>query len=306
MTPEEGLSLGTYLRQEREKKNTSLESVAKITRIPLRNLEAMERDEFHLLPAPVFVRGFLRMYATQVGIDTEAVLALYEAQTDFSRVSPPKKIDLSPQKIRPLVKITLFALVFGILFYFIYERTPAPPLPPAPPPSPASPPSPAPPPSPASPPSPAPPLPPAPSVLEASRLPIPQGKTLFAEESPSPKKDPLETPSASLPPPPPSPDLGEEPKEEERRHVLKFTAKELTWLRIQPDDQKRVDVLLQPNETSTWTALRQFKITVGNAGGVEIFLDGVPQGHLGDSGQVVHLLLPKEAKKVTVEEGKEP
>ncbi len=122
MNQEPKSSLGSYLRQERERRNTSLESVAKATRITLKNLEALERDEFHLLPATVFVRGFLRTYATHLGIDPKEVLTLYEAQADFSRASPPKKIDLSPRKIRPLAKIGLGVLALGILFYIFCQN----------------------------------------------------------------------------------------------------------------------------------------------------------------------------------------
>ncbi len=69
MNEEQVLSVGSYLRQERERRNISLESVAKVTRITLQNLEALERDDFRLLPAPVFTRGFLRTYAAYLGID---------------------------------------------------------------------------------------------------------------------------------------------------------------------------------------------------------------------------------------------
>ena len=277
MNQEQSSSLGSHLRQERERRKISLESVAQTTRISLKNLEALERDESHLLPAPVFVRGFLRAYAAQLGIDPKEVLALYEAQADLSMASPPKKIDLSPKKIRPLVKIGLGVLALGFLFYLFYPKTPSPPPPP-----------------------------PA-SVSEVPLLPAPPDKISSAEVLSSPGKDVLQTPTVSALPPAPSPGLGEDPQKKERRHVLKINAKEVTWLRIQTDDQKEVDALLQPQETSTWTARRQFKITVGNAGGVDLFFNGVPQGHLGDSGQVVHLLLPKEiGRKAIREEGKEP
>ena len=272
MNQEQGFSLGTYLRDERERRNISLESVAKVTRISLRYLEALEKDEFHLLPAPIFVRGFLRTYAAHLGIDPKEVVARYEAQTCFSRASPPKKNALSPNRIQPLVRIAFFMLAFGVLLYFFYPKPPAPPL--APP----------------------------DSVLEATRLPTPPDKTFRAGESPISKKDSMGIPSASVPPPASRPALGEDPKQKERRHVLKIKAREVTWLRIQPDDQKEVEALLRPEETSTWTARRQFKVTVGNAGGVDIFLNGVPQGPLGNSGEVVHLLLPKEIKKEVMTE----
>jgi cytoskeleton protein RodZ len=282
LNQDQGISLGSHLRQERERRNASLESIAQVTRISLNNLEAMERDEFHLLPAPVFVRGFLRTYATHLGIDPKEVLARYEVQTDSSKASLPKKIALSPKKIRPLVKITLFVLALGLPFYFFYSKTPTPlPSPPV-------------------------------STPEAPRLPAPPDKTYAAEESSSPRKDLLGTPAVSAPPPTPSPALSEDPKKKERRHVLKIKAKETTWLRIQTDDQQEVDALLQPQETATWTARRQFKVTICNAGGVDVSFNGVLQGPLGDFGEVVHLRLPKEIKKkgmtegVNTEEVKEP
>ncbi|MFH1758394.1 MAG: RodZ domain-containing protein [Pseudomonadota bacterium] len=292
MNEERVLSVGSYLRQERERRNISLESIAKVTRITLPNLEALERDDFRRLPAPVFTRGFLRTYVSYLGIDPQEVLALYEAQVDFSTVSPKIKIGPPPKKTRPLVKFTLIlfilSLAAGILFSSLYKQTPAPP--------------------------PSPPL----SVPEAPRLQTPPDKTPPAEEFPSPEKDLLKTPAAFPPLPALTPDLIEEEKEEkkeeekkeEERHILSVKATELTWLRVQSDDQKKVEALLRPQEKSTWTARRQFKITVGNAGGVEIFFNGVPQGRLGASGEVVHLLLPKEIKevkeKVAGEEKKEP
>ena len=277
MNQEPKSSLGSYLRQERERRNTSLESVAKATRITLKNLEALERDEFHLLPATVFVRGFLRTYAMHLGIDPKEVLALYEAQADSSRASLPKKIDLSPKKIRPLVKIGLGVLALGILFYFFWQKTPAPPL-----------------------------NPPA-SVPEPRPSPTQPDKTFPAEEpSPLPKES-LVIPPPPAVPPAPDPEEKKDPEKQERRHVLKIKAKEMTWLRLQIDDEEEVDALLRPEETFTWTARRQFKVTVGNAGGADVFFNGIPQGHLGNSGQVVHLLLPKEIKrKTTREEAKEP
>jgi hypothetical protein len=87
---------------------------------------------------------------------------------------------------------------------------------------------------------------------------------------------------------------GEKEAAKEQRHVLKAVATEKTWMRILSDEQQVSDVLLQPKETSSWTARRQFRITIGNAGGIELFLNGVSQGPLGKSGEVIHLVLPRE------------
>jgi len=103
------------------------------------------------------------------------------------------------------------------------------------------------------------------------------------------KKPPEKLPASAAAPP-------DKDASKERRHVLKAVAGEKTWMRILADEQQTFDVLLQPKETATWTARRRFEITLGNAGGVELSLNGVPQGPLGKTGEVVHLVLPKETE----------
>ncbi|HUH01897.1 MAG TPA: helix-turn-helix transcriptional regulator [Kofleriaceae bacterium] len=66
-----------YLRQGREARSMSLEDIARVTRIPERSLERLERGEFEALPADVFVRGFLRSYAQCVGLDADDALRRY-------------------------------------------------------------------------------------------------------------------------------------------------------------------------------------------------------------------------------------
>lgn len=75
---------GAYLRNRREEKGLTLQEVAEKTRVHLRYLEAMEEGEFHLLPGPAYVRGFLRLYAGAVGLDPEAVVEMF-AQTEAAR-----------------------------------------------------------------------------------------------------------------------------------------------------------------------------------------------------------------------------
>jgi len=72
------LSVGQYLRQERERKGISLKSIARVTRISLHYLEALERDDLHSLLAPVFVRGYLRSYAAYIGLDPKRIIGMYQ------------------------------------------------------------------------------------------------------------------------------------------------------------------------------------------------------------------------------------
>jgi len=67
--PEAPLTVGERLRAAREDKKMRLEDIAAQTRIPQRHLEALERSEWDLLPAPTYTTGFAKSYAGAVGLD---------------------------------------------------------------------------------------------------------------------------------------------------------------------------------------------------------------------------------------------
>ena len=69
---------GQLLREAREARGVSLETVHDCTKIPIRLLEALERDEYHKVSDELYVRSFLRSYSTWLGLDTEHVLSLFQ------------------------------------------------------------------------------------------------------------------------------------------------------------------------------------------------------------------------------------
>jgi flagellar biosynthesis protein FlhG len=68
---------GPDLRRIREARGVSLRHIASVTKIGIRFLEYMEEDRFALLPAPVYLRGFLQEYARLVGIDPRRAADAY-------------------------------------------------------------------------------------------------------------------------------------------------------------------------------------------------------------------------------------
>ena len=68
---------GADLRRLRESRGVSLRHIASVTKIGLRYLEYIEEDRFALLPAPVYLRGFLHEYARLVGIDPRRAADAY-------------------------------------------------------------------------------------------------------------------------------------------------------------------------------------------------------------------------------------
>ena len=68
---------GSLLRQARLNAGRSLEEISRSTKIPTPTLERLERGDVAALPADVFVCGFLRAYAREVGLDGEESVARY-------------------------------------------------------------------------------------------------------------------------------------------------------------------------------------------------------------------------------------
>jgi cytoskeletal protein RodZ len=81
-------TVGSTLRQQREKKRMSIAEVSRVTRIPVSTLESIEQDHFDDLPGEVFVKGFLKSYAQSVGLDSDDIVARYTASRRVSSVVP--------------------------------------------------------------------------------------------------------------------------------------------------------------------------------------------------------------------------
>jgi transcriptional regulator with XRE-family HTH domain len=102
-----GLPIGDQLQRAREAMGLSLDDVANRTRIPIRHLQNIEREEWDALPAATYAVGFTRNYANAVGLDGASLARIlreriggpshraaapeYYAQADPARV-PPKSL----------------------------------------------------------------------------------------------------------------------------------------------------------------------------------------------------------------------
>jgi flagellar biosynthesis protein FlhG len=73
--PDPAVSPGAYLRAHRLRRGMTLEQVAVVTKIHPSTLDRLEREELHLMPPPVYVRGFVIQFARTVGVDDPEGLA---------------------------------------------------------------------------------------------------------------------------------------------------------------------------------------------------------------------------------------
>jgi len=74
-------TVGKQLRQAREARKISLEQIAQATHIRLHYLQAIEAGKFDALPSQAQGRGFLRAYASYVGLNPDEVLASFTGKT---------------------------------------------------------------------------------------------------------------------------------------------------------------------------------------------------------------------------------
>jgi cytoskeletal protein RodZ len=86
-------SIGDYLKRAREGRGLSIVDLSRATKIKEAQLERLEAGRLRELPAAVFVVGFVRAYARQVGLDEgEAVRRLRREQERHEEPAVPVEI----------------------------------------------------------------------------------------------------------------------------------------------------------------------------------------------------------------------
>ena len=71
---------GRLLRSARESAGISVRDVSSQLRLDERTVTALETDDFTHLPAPTFVRGYLRGYARLLGVPVGPVMEAYDRE----------------------------------------------------------------------------------------------------------------------------------------------------------------------------------------------------------------------------------
>jgi len=306
---DEGETLGKYLKQQRESKKISLREVAKSTKVRENILKAIEEDQHHLLPPTTYVKGFLLSYAKYLRLNPKDVLLRYERALKGEPITSPLPPPPEPEQEMP---------------------TPPPPkpeqeMPPPPPPKPKVEVSPPPPPKAKQEiPLPRPRTPkqkilwntkqmgvvggvilvsliifyffyPYPSELPIA--PVPEKPVIQGKPSLAPSPPAAATPS--VPPLTPSPPATATTSVSEKKPFsLQLKAIEETWVSAQVDDQPGKEMTFKPGEGISLQASNRIRILVGNAGGLELILDGKPLDKFGKSGEVVTLVMTPQGVEV--------
>jgi cytoskeleton protein RodZ len=246
---QEATSLGGHLRALRSSAGGSIADMAVATRISERYLRAIESDVADDLPAPVFVKGFIRAYCTFLGAPADEALALYDQARGAPAMGKSHTVLVRPRKGwvgHPLAVSGALLLIFGGGLVALKLVTQ-----------------------------------PVPTQLA-------QPKTGVLAPELAPEMVSPAAPAISMPPSADAPPVTQARVPETQRLVIK--AVEPTWIRVQIDDARVVEELLEAGAQREWTSDRRFVLTIGNAGGIEIVLNGRALPSLGARGAVIHRL----------------
>ena len=265
------LSLGEKLRRTRLEKGLEIAALAARTKISARFLEAIESDRRDLLPAGFFFRNWTVQYARSLSLDeveihaeidrilsVEAPLPLPGQVTLESKEGPGWLPKLPRRDGAPRLLVSFSSLVLVVLacsgFYAWWHKEKE---------------------AggnfatsktaPVSKPVAAVKSPPA-SVVQARerRVDQPAGEASLADYASAQTTDAL---------------------------LLQLHAREQTWLVISPDGKQIFNGVLKANESKTVEAHESARIKVGNAGGLDVSINGKPVGELGPRGKVRLLLV---------------
>lgn len=240
-------TIGETMRRERVRQGLDLQTVSENTKIGTRMLKAMEAGDFGKLPGGVFTRSFVRQYATALGLDP----AYVEAELTELNLQPEEKNSSSERNVEPATRRTLFADAVpeakSIGSSLIWVAV---------------------------------------AVLvcggiffllERSRSgsPVP---AQVAEKTAPPVIQEVKKPEPIAPAAPPA------AANSGLQVVLSASAK--TWVSVSADGKPQFSAIMQPGEKREVHAEETVKLTTGNAGGIDVQLNGKPLESLGERGQV--------------------
>lgn len=111
------------LRKAREAKGMELKEVEEITKIRCKYLQALEEEDYCVLPGGVYTVGFLRSYARFLDLDAESLVNTFRMEVTATKLETT--FDNNTQEINRrqrdqslIVKILKFYREVGAIFKF--------------------------------------------------------------------------------------------------------------------------------------------------------------------------------------------
>ena len=263
-------SVGLQLRRAREARGMTVEGVGAAIKLAARQVEAIESDDYARLTSATYARGFIRNYASLMGLDAQALLAQLDRHEVRARPQLVEQanvgVAMPSQSARrkwmlPLLALSVPALA-AIALYVWFEFWPAGAQPAAVEPTPAV----------VAPPA----AEAAPEVPASEPVPPVDPQTAAVQaEVPPPNPSPDAAATAALPPVSAQQAPAATAVPGQRQLNFRFTAD--SWIEMR-DAQGRVVLseLNRAGSTRSFTAVFPVSLVIGNAKSVTMDIDGAP------------------------------
>jgi cytoskeleton protein RodZ len=257
--------IGHDLKAVRLGKQVALEQVAADTHISMRHFQSLEEGRYRDLPGGMYDRAFLRSYCVYLGLDPDEYLRRYEEESasPSDRAVKTKlraaQIPAQPLRIPPLLiwSVMLLVSVAGLYFSRRWIAAVFSPY-----------------------------FSHSPATRLAASLPSPPPPQVKAAKQPE-QQPPAEEAVTTKPTPP--------AEEVPGKIHLKFQAVNACWISVISDGNQIPPKTLQPGQNSSYNANERFEIVLGNAGGVNLTINGKPAKPLGKQGSVLKLLIDAQS-----------
>jgi cytoskeletal protein RodZ len=247
-------SVGHALAQARTAAGLSVDEVSTLTRVRVPIVQAIEQDDFSRCGGDVYARGHIRTLARAVGVDPEPLIAQYAAEHGTEVVPAPVAPVYSSERIkseprRPNWTAAMVAAIVAVVGFVGYTAFTGGDDGNKPTAEPA---------------------PPTPSSSATAPT------TQSTQGTLPPTQQPTSSAIAAAPP---------------GKVTVKVSAEDgASWVQATDHNGKRLyEGTLKKGSSQTFTDDKKIKLIVGNAGAVQLFVNGKDLGAAGDRGQVVRL-----------------
>jgi cytoskeleton protein RodZ len=130
--------IGATLREARERRQLTWEQVEADTKIRAKYLRALEEEEFDSLPSGTYVRGFLRAYASYLGLDGRLFVDEYASRfgtrhdDELFRRRRERPMTQRRESSSAVLVALIAVVAIGVLFFVAWRFGPGEPTPPQP------------------------------------------------------------------------------------------------------------------------------------------------------------------------------
>ncbi len=85
-------TVGEELRRERTRKGLTIKDAEQVLHIRGAYLEAIEEDNYKVIPGAVYAKGFIRNYANFLGLDGQALVNTFKQSVGEDIVYPVRRV----------------------------------------------------------------------------------------------------------------------------------------------------------------------------------------------------------------------